>query len=110
MRYRAIEIKLLFYYLKLLLCIFFVERVLLTNQQNDRLQVGLLAQVLEHCISIAEAMGSNLSLFTVPCFSIGLWRLVRKCTLIELLYPGFARRYNQNGGSSIERESPTEKN
>ena len=31
----------------------------LTNQHNDQLPVGLLAQLIEHCIGIAEVMGSN---------------------------------------------------
>ena len=31
----------------------------LTNQHNDHLPVGLLAQLIEHCIGIAEVMGSN---------------------------------------------------
>ena len=29
------------------------------NQPNDQLPVGLLAQWIEHCTSIAEVMGSN---------------------------------------------------
>ena len=29
------------------------------NQHNDQLSVGLLAQLVEHCTGIAEAMGSN---------------------------------------------------
>ena len=28
-------------------------------QHNDQLPVGLLAQLVEHCIGIAKAMGSN---------------------------------------------------
>ena len=29
------------------------------NKNNDQLPVGLLAQLVEHCIGIAEVMGSN---------------------------------------------------
>ena len=29
------------------------------NQYSDQLPVGLLAQLVEHCISIVEVMGSN---------------------------------------------------
>ena len=31
----------------------------ITNQQNDQLPVGLLAQLVEHCMGMAEVMGSN---------------------------------------------------
>ena len=30
-----------------------------TNLQNNQLPVGLIAQLVEHCIGIAEVMGSN---------------------------------------------------
>ena len=31
----------------------------ITNQQNDQLQIGLLAQLVEHWTSIPEVIGSN---------------------------------------------------
>ena len=31
----------------------------ITNQQNDQLLIGLLAQLVEHWTSIAEVIGSN---------------------------------------------------
>ena len=31
----------------------------ITNSQNDQLPDGLIAQSVEHCIGIAEVMGSN---------------------------------------------------
>ena len=30
------------------------------NLQNDQFPVGLIVQLIEHCIGIAEVMGSNL--------------------------------------------------
>ena len=32
---------------------------IITNQQNDQLLIGLLAQLVEHCTGIAEFIGSN---------------------------------------------------
>ena len=31
----------------------------ITNQHNDQLSTGLLAQLVEHCTGITEVMGSN---------------------------------------------------
>ena len=31
----------------------------ITDQQNDQLPVGLLAQLVKHCTGIAEVMGST---------------------------------------------------
>ena len=31
----------------------------IVNQHNDKLPIGLLAQLLERCIGVAEVMGSN---------------------------------------------------
>ena len=35
----------------------FTTHVFITNQLNDQLPVGLLAQLVEYCIGIAEVMG-----------------------------------------------------
>ena len=35
----------------------FTTHVFITNQFNDQLPVGLLAQLVEYCIGIAEVMG-----------------------------------------------------
>ena len=37
----------------------FVLHGYITNSQYDRLPLGLIAQLVEHCTSIAEVMGSN---------------------------------------------------
>ena len=37
----------------------FILHGYVTNSQYDQLPVGLIAQLVEHCIGIAEVMGSN---------------------------------------------------
>ena len=37
----------------------FILHWYITNSQYDQLPVGLVAQLVEHCIGIAEVMGSN---------------------------------------------------
>ena len=32
---------------------------MVNNQHSNQLSVGLLAQLVEHCIGVAEVMGSN---------------------------------------------------
>ena len=39
--------------------------------QNDQLPVGLIAQLVEHCIGIAEVMGSHFFQAFCKCFSCG---------------------------------------
>ena len=45
------------YYLYYIL--FTTLKVTIWNQHDDQLPVGLLAQLVEHCTTIAEVMGSN---------------------------------------------------
>ena len=36
-----------------------MNTLVIWNQRNDQLPLGLLAQLVDHCIVIAEVMGSN---------------------------------------------------